>query len=143
MIELIQGDAPMTAQQRHAAFNVIVALATLILFLSLIPHFGLEKAQAAYALLSLYALGSIVYFRDKRKGAILWDERDTLIHSKSIKITFGILWILFAGGIMAVWAFHRNAANISVDILPQIVMGGFLALSLCQSLTVLFLYWRS
>jgi hypothetical protein len=131
----------MVAYQRHAVFNLCVALLSLCAFGILIPILGPAKAQGAFGLLALTAIGPL-FFR-KRGGQTVADERDQMIFLRATQISFGFFWLLFVGGVMMLYYLPGGSGTISRNLLPLLVWLGWIALLLCHATASLILYRRS
>jgi hypothetical protein len=131
----------MVHQQRWALFNVTIAGITLVLFLIVCPVLGPLRAQGVLGLIGFSGFAPLLF--RKRKGEVWGDERDRLIQLRASNIGFGLFWFLFVVGLMSVYAVLRNTTVISVEILPLIVLFGWLAFILCQGVALLVLYRKS
>ena len=131
----------MVAQQRYAAFNLLIAIAALAIFLALIPRCGPVKAQAAFGLLGFTGLTPLLM--RKRKGQVVADERDQTISRVAIQISFAILWVFFIAGGWGVYYVYRHHDAIPASLLPLGMWLAWVLLLLIHSATTLLLYRRS
>ena len=132
--------------QKTAWLTLAAASASILAFGVLIPLVGPQAAQAAFALLGVTGLGAY-YFRP-RKGddTPILDERDRLIESRSQVLGFKLFWVVFVGTCMSLWALARygwHQEMVSVDLLPGLVMGGWIVYAIAHSVAVLAQYGRS
>lgn len=133
----------MSAYQKHALFNLIVAMAALLLFLTLIPFWGFSRAQSAFGLLGIIGFGPL-FFR-KGKGQIIADERDGQIHLRASQFSSAVTWLVFVGGVMGAYYYlgHFNHGIVGLDVLPSLVWFGTLVLLMSHAAATLILYRRS
>jgi peptidoglycan/LPS O-acetylase OafA/YrhL len=131
----------MVAQQRHALFNLSVALAALIFFVALIPLLGVLRAQGGFCLLGISALAPL--FWRSRKGKTSFDERDRLIFLRATQIAFAIFWLLFVGGVLAAYYSFRNRNALPINLLPLVIWLGWSILLITHSTALLVLYQKS
>lgn len=82
----------MSAIQKHAWFNLIVVLGTLLIVGCLYPFLG-WKAHGALGLMGLLGLGPVFYRKHKRE--VVMDERDVLIQSRSTLIGYSVFWVVY------------------------------------------------
>jgi hypothetical protein len=132
----------MTPQQKMARYQLGVVMGTIILALALWPFLG-RGAMGALGFLGLLGF-SPVFFRKRAAGAEpAWDEREQQIHARANLAAFSIFWLYFTGACMIPWAIrfygHRQA-TITIDYLPNMLMGGFILLTLAQAIAILAQY---
>ena len=126
----------MVRQERYAIFNIIVAIAAIILFSILIPAVGPLRAQSGFALMALLAFGPL-FFR-RRAAEIAGDERDRAIHLRATQITFMVFWSILAVGIVLA-SFWFPGARLG-DFVTSIVWLAAAVLYICHSICLLILY---
>ena len=131
----------MVAQERHALFNLIIALSALLIFATLIPILGPTKAQGAFGILGISGFGPLFLMR--RRGKVIADERDQIINLRAMQASFAIFWVLFVAGMMATYYIFQNRSTISIAILPLVLWLGWATLLICHSSILLLLYRRS
>ena len=124
----------MVLQQRLATFHLALALASLILFLALLPALGITGAQPAFALL---ALTGITPFFQRRTTP---DERDRLIQHKSLQLSFGILFTLTVAALWTAYYHYAPIGTLPITYLPLAAWLIWATFLTCQSLTLLILY---
>lgn len=99
----------MSAMQKLAWFNLSVILLSLCVVLSLLPIVGATRAQAGLGILGLLGLSPILFRR--KKGQLVVDERDTLIHRKSVIVGYSVFWLLFVGACcLSGWFYGMDGA---------------------------------
>ena len=128
----------MSAKQRLAVFNLSVAAAALAAFAGLIPVLGVWRAQGALGLLGLTGVGVIAY--RLWVGRTICDERDQLIHLRSLQVGFGLVWLIVVAGIMSACSAYGFDGSVPSRLLT---LGLFLtaaAFVLGQSAALLVLY---
>jgi hypothetical protein len=132
--------------QKAAWLTLAVACASILAFGVLIPVVGLKAAPAAFGILGVTGLGAL-YFRPSRGDSrLILDERDRLIESRSQLLGFKLFWVAFVGTCMVSWALARygwRQETVSVDLLPGLVLGGFIVYSVAHAVAVLAQYGQS
>ena len=135
----------MSIDQKMAWLMVGAAATGLILFAVLIPFIGIKPAFAAFGVIGFSGLGPLI-FRKKRKAAVVAvDERGKTIGRKAALAGAIISYEVFILASMATWFIYRFGKGkelISVDALPCIVGGGWLAFMVSWSVALLILYGR-
>ena len=135
----------MNRIQKMAWYNLIVIFAVIIIvsvvFAVLYHIYGLPYARGSLGMLGLFGLlgPSAILFRAK-PGKVDFDERDLLIQRKSTAIAYSVFWVLWIAGSMITWAIKGAENQISVNILPIMVMLGGLTVVLVQSIAILSQY---
>jgi hypothetical protein len=115
----------------------LVAAAYLVLMIFIGPI----RAMGAFGLFGLAGLQPLLY--RKHGKAVVWDERDTLINYRAIIAGYGVLWLVFTLVPMSVWAFvysFEGHSMISVQILPNLVMGGFIVIATTRAVAIVVQY---
>lgn len=99
----------MSTTQKQAWFNLVVIALCLATMLALIPILGSRKAQGALGLLGLWGLTPFLF--RKSQGAVASDERDALIHVRSLLIAYSLLWVILVGvGVGAAYSYGDKGA---------------------------------
>jgi hypothetical protein len=96
---------------------VVAAYGILAIFLGPIP------ASGAFGLFGFAGFQPLLYRR--RGKAVVWDERDTRIHSYANNVGFGAVWLVFTLATMGVWFAvycYGGRSTISVHVLPNLLM---------------------
>ena len=79
----------------------------------------------------------------KGKKKVSFDERDQLIHKKSVMVGYVVLWLYFVAVCVTAWCIVGPHGSISVKVLPLTLLGGLIIFTLVQGLASLILYGRS
>lgn len=79
----------------------------------------------------------------KRKNKITFDERDQLIHKKSVMVGYVVLWLYFVVACVTSWCIVGPHGSVSVNVMPLTLLGGLVVFTSIQSLAALILYGRS
>ncbi|QDT95930.1 hypothetical protein [Gimesia aquarii] len=82
----------MSASQKHAWFNLMVILVSLIAVICLYPFLG-WKANGALGLCGLLGFGP--FFYRKRENEVVMDERDLLIEKRSTLLGYSVFWVVY------------------------------------------------
>jgi hypothetical protein len=79
-----------------------------------------------------------------RKGQkkVSFDERDQLIHKKSVMAGYVVLWLYFVAVCVTAWCIVGPRGSISVNIMPLTLLGGLVVFTFTQGLTSLIQYGR-
>ena len=80
------------------------------------------------------------FHKDKKK--IIFDERDQLIHKKSVMASYVALWIYFVAACVTTWCIVGPNGSISVNVMPLTLIGGLVLFNLVQGLASLIQYGR-
>ena len=134
----------MVVQQKVAWFNLAVISASVFTCIVLIPLIGMPAALGAFGICGLCGF-SVVFYRRSRNGVLI-DERDQFILRKANAAGLWIFWELFVAACMITWGIIRylkHQETISVDVLPMLVLGGWVAFIFTQSIATLIQYGRS
>ena len=134
----------MVVQQKVAWFNLAVLSAALLAYIILIPLFGAPAALGAFGICGLCGFG--VPFYRRRSSGVSSDERDEFILKKATLAGYGTFWVLFVAVSMTTWGvirYVKHQETVSVDVLPVLVLGGWLAFMFTQSIATLIQYGRS
>jgi hypothetical protein len=129
----------MSAPQKHAWFNLVVIAATLAIVLLLYPFLG-KGALGGLGFLGLLGLGG--FFYRKKRGEILTDERDNLIHQRSTVVAYSVFWLAFvAAGVLTPLYYGYDGA-VPAMLVANAVWAGVMLLIGTQSITTLVQYSR-
>jgi len=79
-----------------------------------------------------------------RKGQkkVSFDERDQLIHKKSVLAGYVVLWIYFVAACVIAWCIVGPHGSISVNVMPLTLLGGLVIFTFVQGLASLIQYGR-
>lgn len=130
----------MNQQEKHAWFNLAVIVITVVVFIILIPLLGVEPARGAWGLLGLWGFGNLFYRKKRGESAVVLDERDQFIQKKSVVIAYVVFWLLFVLTCMLLWWMNKDKGTISVEVLPIMVVGGWIIVTLVQAVTMLIMH---
>ena len=123
------------------AFYWFVLLAlTAAAYVILMIFLGPIRAMGAFGLLGLAGLQPLLY--RKRRQAVVWDERDTLIHYRAVLAGYSVFWLVFTLAPMSIWAAtcYEGHSMISVHVLPLIVMGGSIVVMTTRAVAIVVQY---
>jgi hypothetical protein len=129
----------MSAPQKHAWFNLVVIAATLAIVLLLYPVLG-KGALGGLGFLGLLGLGG--FFYRKKRGQVLTDERDNLIHQRSTIAAYSVFWLAFvAAGVLTPLYYGYDGA-VPAILVANAVWAGVMLLIVTQSVATLVQYSR-
>jgi hypothetical protein len=79
-----------------------------------------------------------------RKGQkkVSFDERDQLIHKKSVMVAYVVLWLYFVAVCVIAWCIVGPHGSISVNVMPLTLLGGLVVFTFVQGLASLIQYGR-
>ncbi|TWT85302.1 hypothetical protein Pla123a_01090 [Posidoniimonas polymericola] len=119
----------MNAGEKIAWAELVISLTALVAAFALYPWLG-DGAAGAFGLLGL--LGGCVIFTRGRGTAVVFDERDTEIHQRGLRIGVFTGWMVGFMGLVAVvlWCVSRTLATAPVVWLVWLV---WLQISLCYA----------
>jgi hypothetical protein len=80
-----------------------------------------------------------------RKGQkkVSFDERDQLIHKKSVMAGYVVLWLYFVAVCVVAWCIVGPRGSVSVNVMPLTLLGGLVVFTFVQGLASLIQYGRS
>lgn len=134
------------AQKIAWSFVIITSLGIILSIIAvtiLYLKFGMPKALAGFAFISIAGLGGLsplVFSKDK--GKVDFDERDKLIKERSVLVGFTAAFLFTGMTCMIPFFVLGPKALISVMWLPQIWMGTFITQFFFYSLAILVQYGR-
>lgn len=129
----------MSAPQKHAWFNLVVIATTLAIVLLLYPVLG-KGALGGLGFLGLLGLGG--FFYRKKRGQVLTDERDNLIHQRSTIAAYSVFWLAFvAAGVLTPLYYGYDGA-VPAILVANAVWAGVMLLIVTQSVATLVQYSR-
>ena len=79
---------------------------------------------------------------NKGKKKIDFDERDQLIHKKSVIVAYVALWLYFVAACVIAWCIVGSQGSISVNVMPLTLLGGLAIFTTVQGLASLIQYGR-
>jgi len=78
----------------------------------------------------------------KGKKKVTFDERDQLIHKRSVMAAYVVLWLYFVAACVIAWCIVGPHGSISVNVMPLTLLGGLVIFTLSQGLASLIQYGR-
>ncbi|MFC1554312.1 hypothetical protein ACFL7D_06740 [candidate division KSB1 bacterium] len=130
----------MVRQEKHAWFNLAVLVTAAAVFLILIPLVGVKPALGAVGLCGLWGLGPLFYRKKQDESVVVIDERDQFIQRRAVIIAHAVFWVLFVLTCMLLWWMNKDNGTISVEAFPMMAFGGFIIVTVVQSLATLIMY---
>ena len=132
----------MSAQQKHAWLNLVVATVSMLAYFALWPLIGPWRAMGAFGLLGFAGFGAFFYFKGKKTGRVVSDERDQMIGLKAYAIAKSVVWVSLIVAFLVALRFFGEDGSIPIRGLGMVVWWAFCVLLIVQSLTTLILYAR-
>ena len=78
----------------------------------------------------------------KGKKKVTFDERDQLIHKRSVMAAYVVLWLYFVAACVTAWYIVGPHCSISVNVMPLTLLGGLVIFTFVQGLASLIQYGR-
>jgi hypothetical protein len=132
----------MNKAQKCAWFNLIMAAILLVLLptrmLSLPSRF--LDGLALFFVFGVIVL-FVLLFR-KKQGVVEFDERDKLIHKRSLLVVYFVIWGFFITACIVPYLMFGPTGSIPVYIMPVILYGTFIVTMLVHSVLILVQYGR-
>lgn len=144
----------MSPLQKAAWFNLIVLGGTTVLYLAAVPLLAwtFDKpwstvavpATGVFGLCGLWGLDSL-FFRPRRDGLPITDERDQAIQLRAWGAAMGTFWVLFVLAGVGSWAvmryaLHMQQVTVPVELFPGIVLAAMIVIFPVQSVVILHVY---
>src|SRR5436309_2574195 len=128
----------MSSMQKFAWFNLAVIALTLLVVGSLFPFFG-HRAMGGLGCLGLIGFGPL-FFR-KQPGQVLTDERDHLIHGRSVILAYALFWVVFvlAAVVLSALIYGQDGA-VPVPVIQLSVFWCFMFFYAVMSAAILVQY---
>ena len=79
----------------------------------------------------------------RRKKKVDFDERDQMIHKKSVMAGYIALWLYFVSACVIAWCIVGPHGSVSVNVMPLTLLGGLVIFNFIQGMTSIILYGRS
>ncbi|MHC4240034.1 MAG: hypothetical protein ACYSUC_09820 [Planctomycetota bacterium] len=79
----------------------------------------------------------------KRTGTTEFDERDQLILTRATLAAYVVLWLYFVSSCIFAWLFVAPERQISVNVMPMVVIGGIVVFHFVQGVSTLIQYGRA
>ena len=129
----------MNSHQKRAWFMVGTGIAVLVGYVILLPFVGPNRAFAATGVFGITGFTPLIGRKERS------DERDKAILRRAVMAGGLASYLTFVASLMVAWGVvfgWYQRTQVSVDVLPQIVMLGACAFFLTQGVSVLLLYRR-
>ena len=81
-------------------------------------------------------------FPPKTKKQVNWDERDKMIHIRSVLAGFSVLWLYVVSICMIFWGYIGPEGTITTNVLILIVFGGLIVFAITSTVVGLLLYCK-
>ena len=78
----------------------------------------------------------------KEQQKVSFDERDQLIHRKSVMVAYVAIWLYFVAACVITWCIVGPHGSISVNVMPLTLIGGLVIFTSVQGLASLIQYGR-
>ena len=124
----------VTALSTGGSLGVVILLARLV---------GMPKAWAGMALMGLMGLmvlGPFIFRNEKGRDKVAFDERDNLIYERSLTVAHYVLWPFLVAACMIPCVILGTRGTIPVYVLPIILGGGGVIVTVVQSVAILVQY---
>jgi len=132
----------MSTQQKHAWFNLVVGVTSILTYFALLPLIGPWRAMGAFGLLGFAGFGALFYLKAKKSGRVVSDERDQMIGAKASTIAWSVIWVSLIAAFLATLRFLGEDGSIPVRGLSMAIWWAFCVFLVVQSLATLTLYAR-
>ncbi len=129
----------MNPFQKMAWYNLAVIALTAVVVLALIQVMPIEAAWCGFAVLAL--LGFAPLYLKKKKGEILYDERDKDIGQKAGRAGFFLFWLYFVAACVYI-PFAYDFKTVSSFLFVYLLLVGGVVLMSARSVATLVLYRR-
>jgi len=141
----------MNSSQKFAWSNLLIIAAILVLCGAtaavLAWKYGAGRAfdgLPLVGLLGLLGVSSAAFRKKRRKGGVTFDERDNLIYERSLTVAHYVLWPFLVAACMIPCVILGTRGTIPVYVLPIILGGGGVIVTVVQSVAILIQYgWES
>jgi hypothetical protein len=131
----------MPAQLKHAWLDLVTAVAVAVVYFALLPFVGPERATVAIALMAIGAFAPLFYRKPRGSAAVLSDERDRLIHLRSLAVSWVVMWLFFVAFCMITWQRHHGG-TVRAEVFPLMVTVGWILVTISRALVTVLLYRR-
>lgn len=137
----------MNIAQKYAWSNLVIIAGTLVLTAAVVGILAWRSgAGRAYdgvplvAFLGLLGVSSRVFQEKRRKGGAAFDERDQVIYERSLSAAHSVFWLFFVGACMIPILIVGTRGSVPVYVLPIILGGGGVLVTVVQSVVILIQY---
>ena len=128
--------------EKQAWFMLTVGGLACLTYCVLMPWLGPKRACGAFGLLGLMGFAPLFAWKGRAAREVLFDERDRTFHSRSTVVAFAVFWLTFVGSCMIPWCLYLQQGSVPVEILPLILLIGWIVFSSTQALAILVQYRR-
>jgi hypothetical protein len=137
----------MNRWQKIAWYNLavvsIASLLSLVTFGILIIVIGLPHAWGAFGWMGLLGfLGLTPKLFRKKDCSVEFDERDRVIQLKSVSTGFTASYLFLVAAGMGLWFYKGPNGTVSVNVLPNMILGAWIITVAIQSIVTLVGYGR-
>jgi hypothetical protein len=132
----------MQLQEKQAWFVVSLIALCLCLFIPLGIMRGFNHGAGVFGLMGLTGFLPIWALMERRRGKIIFDERDNAIARTAGIVGYSIFWLVFVGAGMIPWVILGDNAVIPVKMLPVAVLFAWVVLQSARAIATLVLYHR-
>ena len=132
----------MSPQQKDAVFCLIISGLSVAAFLILLYFQNIRVAFSAFAILGLYGLAPLLFYRKGRKKVLI-DERDVEIGKKAGVFGFKLFWVAFALAAVIVLQIKDWNSSIPIIYMCYPVFFGWILISSARAIKILLLYRQS
>ena len=91
----------------------------------------------------LFWLFPFIHNKFRKGKKVDFDERDQLIHKKSVMVAYIVLWLYFVAACVTAWCIVGPHGSISVNVMPLTLLGGLVIFTTVQGLASLIQYGRA
>ena len=133
----------MSVQEKQAWFILAVLAVTGLVYGLLGLAMGFHTGTlGTLGLLGFVGVAPLIGLRDRRRGKVVYDERDLLIQRRAGNAAFGVLWLAFVAGMMAPFFLKGPEATITVPVagLTLVVCGAVVLFYTVHSLAIVIQY---
>ncbi len=137
----------MNSAQKFAWSNIVIVGGTLTLCGVVAAMFAWKYGAGrvydgvpVVSLLGLLGISSRVFHRKRRKGGTQFDERDRMIYEKSLSAAHAVFWPFFVAACMIPILIVGTSGSVPVYVLPIILGGGGVLVTVVQSVVILVQY---
>lgn len=132
----------MNKAQKCAWFNLIMAAILLVLLPTEILCFSSRFLDGLTFFFVFGVMGLFVLLFRKKQGVVEFDERDKLIHKRSLLVCYFVIWGFFITTCIVPYLMFGPTGSIPVYIMPVILYGTFIVAMLVHSVLILVQYGR-
>ncbi len=132
----------MNKAQKCAWFNLIMAAILLVLLPTRMLSFPSRFLDGLAFFIVFGVIGLFVLLFRKKQGVVEFDERDKLIHKRSLLVVYFVIWGFFITACIVPYLMLGPTGSISVYIMPVILYGTFIVAMLVHSVLILVQYGR-